>query len=59
MREDWTEIYATKPILQNSLLEYTWRFTIIEAQQWHKELPLTECLLKQTHQEELVGWWKR
>ena len=33
MREKWSKIYASKPIWQNSLLEWSWDFAIIEAQQ--------------------------
>ena len=31
MREEWTEIYASKPMWQNNLLEQSWGFAIIEA----------------------------
>ena len=33
MREEWTKMYASKPIWQNNLLEWSWGFAIIEAQQ--------------------------
>ena len=51
MREKWSKIYASKPIWQNSLLEWSWDFAIIEAQQSDKGLPLTECVLKHIYQE--------
>ena len=51
LREGWSEIYVSKPIWQNNLLEQSWGLAIIEAQQWHKELPLIECVLKQMYQE--------
>ena len=50
MREGWSEIYVSKPIWQNSLLEQSWAFAVIEAQQY-EELPLIQCLLKQMYQE--------
>ena len=33
MGEEWTEIYVSKPIWQNNLLEQSWGFAIIKAQQ--------------------------
>ena len=51
MREEWTEIYASKPISQNNLLEQSWFFAIIKAQQQHKELPVIEYLPKQMYQK--------
>ena len=33
MREEWTVIYASKPIRKNKLLEESWGFAIVKAQQ--------------------------